>query len=79
MKTNFPPVVFLASSRTTLPPAHIHEADDATAEAFRWLLALGFPADVAAARVMPELFAEPVAQIDTAAPFPRSFEAPRAA
>jgi hypothetical protein len=35
-----------------------HEQWDATVEAFRWLLIYGFPASVAAARVMPELFSE---------------------
>ena len=68
MKINHPPVVFLASSRAALPPAQIHHADAATAEAFRWLLALGFPADVAAARVLPELFAEPTGEIGTSTP-----------
>ena len=34
------------------------KAGDATIEAFRWLLILGFPASVAAARLMPEVFSD---------------------
>jgi hypothetical protein len=79
MHAKLPPVVFLAVSRTTLPPAHVYHADDATAHAFRWLLALGFPADVAAARVMPELFADPVAGAGTITPFPPPTPTRRAA
>ena len=30
----------------------------ASVSAFEWLLVLGFPADVAAAKVMPELFSD---------------------
>ncbi len=33
---------------------------NATVEAFRWLLILGFPASVAAARLMPELFSDAI-------------------
>lgn len=37
-------------------PAHW----DATVEAFRWLIIYGFPAGVAAARLMPELFTDAI-------------------
>ena len=74
MKTLFPPVVFIAPSRTTLPPAQIYEADEATGQAYRWLLSLGFPADVAAARVMPALFAEPGAAAAATLPSRPSFD-----
>ncbi len=37
-----------------------HEQWDATVEAFRWLLLSGFPAGVAAARLMPELFTDAI-------------------
>jgi hypothetical protein len=55
------------------------EAGDATIEAFRWLLILGFPASVAAARLMPEVFSDAldeaidVARRMTRNPFGRNF------
>ena len=50
---------------TTTFSAHPHygpvvseQETDATIEAFRWLLIFGFPAAVAAARLMPDQFSE---------------------
>jgi hypothetical protein len=42
------------------PPADLGEQWNSTVEAFRWLVIFGFPASVAAARLMPELFSEAV-------------------
>ena len=41
-------------------PAQLDHKWDATVEAFRWLLILGFPASMAAARLMPDLFSDAV-------------------
>jgi hypothetical protein len=41
------------------PSYHGPSADgDGTIEAFRWLLILGFPASIAAARLMPDVFTD---------------------
>lgn len=39
-------------------PATVDPQEDVTIEAFRWLLMFGFPAAVAAARLMPDQFSE---------------------
>jgi len=39
-------------------PANLDHEWNATVEAFRWLLIFGFPANVAAPRLMPELFSD---------------------
>lgn len=39
-------------------PADLNQQWDATVEAFRWLLIFGFPAGVAAARLMPDQFTD---------------------
>ena len=60
-------------------PPTLEAAGDATMEAFRWLLILGFPASVAAARLMPEVFSDAideafeVARRMTRNPFGRKF------
>jgi hypothetical protein len=41
-------------------PADLDQQWDATVETFRWLVIFGFPASVAAARVMPELFSDAI-------------------
>ena len=41
-------------------PAALTQQWDATVEAFRWLLIFGFPAGVAAARLMPDQFSEAI-------------------
>ena len=40
--------------------ATLDDQSDTTVEAFRWLLIFGFPASVAAARLMPELFSDAI-------------------
>ena len=49
-------------------PAGFDPDSDATIEAFRWLLIFGFPAAVAAARLMPDQFSD---MIDDAAKLAR--------
>lgn len=43
---------------TSLPSPSQSAGKDATMDAFEWLIILGFPVDLAAAKVMPELFSD---------------------